>query len=116
MNLKLLSAFLFFGLLLVACNKDDDDDCATSDVTYTNTIASMLNTSCAVSGCHVAGNEAVAFFSLEDYANAKGAADFGRIVGAISYEDDFSAMPPTGQLDQCDIDKITAWVEAGAPE
>jgi len=115
MSLKLLSSILFIGLLLIACNKEDD--CETSGITYTNTIAAVFDNSCAVSGCHVAGNEAVAFFSLEDYANSKGAADFGRIVGAISHQEDFSAMPPSGgQLDQCIIDQITAWVDAGAPE
>jgi len=80
-------------------------------------VASIFNASCAVSGCHVDGNEDNAWFSLEGYANSKASADFGRIVGAISHDTDFSPMPKNGnKLDQCTIDKISAWVSAGAPE
>ena len=115
MNFKLFSLLLFFGLVLFACDKEDL--CETEDITYTNTIASILNSTCALSGCHVDGNEANAFFSFEGYTKAKGAADFGRIVGAINHEVDYSPMPKNGdKLDQCTIDQITAWVDAGAPE
>jgi hypothetical protein len=110
---------LLLGLVLFSCSKDDDDDdvCDTSDITYTNTVASIMNNNCALSGCHVDGNEMVAFFSLEGYTKAKGAADFGRIVGAISHESGFSPMPKgSNKLDQCTIDQIAAWVDAGAPE
>lgn len=118
MNLKLLYSMLFLGLVLFGCSKDDDDDaCDTSNITYTNFIGSTFDNSCATSGCHVDGNEANAFFSLEGYEKSKAAADFGRIVGAVAHETDFSPMPKGGdKLDQCTIDKITAWVDAGAPE
>lgn len=117
MNLKLLSLTLFLGLVFFACNSDDDGGCDTSDITYTNSVASIINSSCAVSGCHVNGNEANAWFSLEGYSNAKSAADFGRIVGAISHDADFSPMPKGGdKLDQCTIDQVTAWIDSGAPE
>lgn len=116
MNSKLLPILLLLGFALFSCG-DDEDECDTSDVTYTNSIASIFNASCALSGCHVDGNEANAFFSLEGYANSKAVADFGRIVGAVSHQTDFSPMPKDqDKLDQCNIDKITAWVNAGAPE
>lgn len=119
MDFKFLTVALLFAVLLfIGCNKDDEGVmCDTTDITYTNTVATILNNSCAVSGCHVNGNEANAWFSLEGYTNAKGAADFGRMIGAISHDEGFSAMPKGfDKLDQCTIDKITAWVEAGAPE
>ena len=117
MKLKLLFALLLIGMIS-ACDDDDDDNaCNTTDVTYTNTIATIFDGTCAVSGCHVVGNEAVAFFSLEGYANASLAASFGRMVGAVSHDEGFTPMPKDqDQLDQCSIDQITAWVAAGAPE
>jgi len=117
MNLKLLFSALLVSVIFVACNKDDEDPCDTTDVTYTNDVASILNASCAVSGCHVDGNEANAFFSLESYEQAKTAAGFGKMVGAISHEDGFTAMPyGSDKLEQCSIDKISAWIEDGTPE
>ncbi len=116
MNLKRLSFLLLFGMLLFACG-DDEDECNTTDITYTNTIAAIFNGSCAVSGCHIDGNEMNAWFSLEGYANAKSSADSGRLVGAVAHEEDFSPMPKNGdKLEQCAIDQITAWVADGAPE
>ena len=45
------------------------------------------------------------------------AAGFNKIVGAINHTTGFSAMPQGGdKLEQCDIDFLTAWIDAGAPE
>ena len=118
MNFKAFFFLLVLGLLVIACDKDDDDICNTTNVTYTNTVASTFNGSCAFVGCHVDGNEMNAFFSLEGYEKSKSAANFGRIVGAISHDMEFSPMPVNvdNKLDQCSIDKIAAWIDAGAPE
>ena len=112
-----LPVFMFLLVLLaVACSKDDDDTCDTTDITYSNTVADIFDTSCATSGCHVYGNEANAVFSLQGYANSKAAADLGGIVAAISHESYFPMPKGADKLGQCEIDKISAWVAAGAPE
>ena len=118
MKFKFLLTVLCLSLFITACEKEDDgDSCDTSNVTYTNTVADILNNSCATAGCHVTGNEMNAFFSLEGYANAAASAGFGRMVGSIKHEEGFSPMPKGGQkLDDCDINKIAQWVEDGAPE
>ncbi len=119
--------FLFIALLLGtafimnSCGDDEEpmEECETTDLTYTNYAASILNASCATSNCHADGNEGFARFSLEGYANTSAAVSFGRIVGAINHDDGFLPMPyPIGseKLDQCDIDKLTAWINDGAPE
>ena len=117
MKLNTLLFLLILGLGFVACS-DDDDICDTENITYTNTVGAIISTNCALSGCHVDGNEQNAFFSFEGgYAAAKIVADFGRIEGAIKHEAGFSAMPKGKEmLDQCTIDKIVAWLDAGAPE
>jgi len=113
----ILSGFILCGVLFMSCGDDDPDMCDTSNITYSNSIASIFNASCATAGCHVDGNESRAFFSLEGYENASAAAGFGRIVGAISHEDGFSPMPRRAEmLDQCTIDKVASWIGAGAPE
>ena len=112
---------LLFGFAFVSCDKDDDpmemDDCDTTDVTYSNTVSGIFNASCATAGCHVDGNEMSAFFSLEGYEKSKTAAEFGRMVGAIKHTEGFSPMPKGGsKLDDCDIEKVEAWINAGYPQ
>jgi len=118
MKLNYLFIVALFGLFIVACGDDDppEETCDTVDMRYTSDIASILNGSCAVSGCHVDGSVT---FSMDDYTDALAAVQFNRIVGAINHETGFLPMPyPVGsaKLDQCDIDKVTAWITNGAPE
>ena len=110
-----LALFLGLGMAIFSCSKDDTEICDTTNMTYNGEIASLLNSSCAVSGCHVDGNEANAWFSLEGYDNAKATADYGRLVGSIRQDSAYSPMPNGGaKLADCSIDKIEAWVDAGA--
>lgn len=121
--------FILFGLLSMtffsACDKDDDDDpmdddpivdtCNTDNITY-NDVESILNTSCATEACHSAGSQ---LGSLANYDDAVAFVEFGRILGAIKHEENFSPMPyPPGsdKLEDCEISKIEAWVAAGTPE
>lgn len=122
---KLLSLlFLASALMIVSCGKDDSSDdetdptCDTIGLTYTDDIKDILDTNCATPGCH-SEDQAMTQGAMHDYAAAKAFVDFGRVVGAINHSDDFSPMPfPTGtdKLPQCTIDKITAWIDDGAPE
>ncbi len=109
------------GFFMISCGGDDPEpepmDCNTAAVTYTNGASQILNTSCATSpACH--NNSASApSFPMSDYDQSFAAAGFNKILGAINHEDGFSAMPPSGiKIDQCDIDILTAWIDAGAPE
>ncbi len=103
-----------------SCTKEADEpteDCVTENITYTDGASAILNASCAFSGCHSTGSATT--FAMDTYDSAALAVTFGGIVGAINHEDGFIPMPyPLGsdKIDQCDIDKLTAWVDAGAPE
>lgn len=108
--------------IFVSSCKDDEDNtgggttCDTTNVTYTNSIAAILNSNCASSGCHDANSNNG---SLANYADAAAFAGQGRIVGAINHSPGFSPMPyPVGssKLAACSIDKIEAWISAGTPE
>ena len=118
MKIRFLLLLLTTALLVAACNKDDDQDiCETTDLTYTNGIAAIINNSCATAGCHNSGTTTA--FPMGNYQEALVAVGFDRIIGAINHESGFLPMPyPAGteKLDQCDIDKLTAWINDGAPE
>lgn len=118
-QLYFLSFLAMLSFVAVSCGDDEEpvDECVTTDLTYTNSVKALLDNSCASSACHSAANKDV-IGSLENYTDVKEFIDGGfPLIGAINHEEGVSNMPKGGsKLDQCDIDKITAWVNAGAPE
>ncbi|HFA51409.1 MAG TPA: hypothetical protein ENJ95_20545 [Bacteroidetes bacterium] len=115
---------LSMALFLFACGDDDSaPSCNTDNITYTNTIEKIIaDAGCAQMGCHASGSM-LGSGSLANYDDAKEFVNKGRILGALRREDNFAEMPrdpATGnaaaKLADCDIDKIEAWITAGAPE
>ena len=110
-------------LALASCGDDDAKTCNTDGVTYTDDISKIIDKGgCAQTGCHDAGS-GLGSGSLASYDDAKDFVSKGRILGALRRENGFAAMPrdpDTGdagpRLDNCDIDKIEAWINAGTPE
>ncbi|MEZ4948533.1 MAG: c-type cytochrome domain-containing protein [Saprospiraceae bacterium] len=89
----------------------NNSNCNLDNITYTNTIQSIINTSCV--GCH---NDAVqnGNINLSGYNNLKAVAQGGRLLGAIKQEPGFIAMPQGGQkLSSCSIDQIETWISEG---
>lgn len=87
--------------------------CNTSDISYQDNIAPIMEASCL--SCHDAlsqnGN-----VNLEGYDNVKFYIDNGELIGSIRHDQGFSEMPQgTSKLPNCTIDKIQAWIDAGAP-
>lgn len=81
--------------------------------TYTNDIAPIIGSTCAVSGCHDAATSSGGWH-LNTYEGVRNAAESGRMFGAINHEAGFSAMPKNGpQLDSCKIKLIKKWIDSG---
>jgi cytochrome c5 len=65
--------------------------------------------------CHSNANYAVSGVKLEDYADVKGHADDGMLMGVITHAPGYPAMPQSGgKLSDCNINKIQAWINRGA--
>jgi len=88
--------------------------CDTLTVRYTNDVAKVLSNAGCIS-CHASsgGSGGVA---LETYAEVKTQALNGRLYGAMAALPNYTAMPPSGKLDECTILRIKKWVDMGAPE
>lgn len=125
MKLGLKSIFIclcvLYGLMLIpsSCvsnNEEDlypDETCDTLNVTYSLTIAPIINHNC--NRCHsaVAPSSGI---PLEGYDNLKASVDDGLLVGSIKHEDGFIPMPEEApKLPDCDIHQIEIWVNNGAP-
>jgi hypothetical protein len=74
---------------------------------WSSEVKSIIDTNCAISGCHVSGQSIPNWADLSTVQ--KSASDIKRRTGNRS-------MPPAGQpaLSQSDIDKIACWVDDGA--
>lgn len=88
-------------------------ECQTMDVTYSNQVLSIIQSNCYQ--CHDAiqnfGN-----ITLEGYEELKKYVDNGQLLGTLRHEPGFSPMPKNEPpLLDCDIEKIEAWIDAGAP-
>lgn len=111
------SASLFFG----SCESENEENllggiaCDTTNITYNNSIATLLNNKGCVT-CHNT-NFASGGVNLDSYSQAKQYADNGKLFGSVNHENGFSPMPEGGsKLSTCELNKIKAWINRGSPE
>lgn len=114
--------FILFLLLIVAvtgCYYDIEEElynCSVDPATvkYSTTVSNIM-TSNGCTGCH--GNVApAAGFNLTNYNGVKAAVSANKLYGAINHEPGFIPMPQGGgKINSCDIKRIKAWIDAGAP-
>ncbi len=119
--MKILGVLCSIAVLLltgIRCTSDNEKeyygglDCDTLQVSYSQVIDPILDRNC--NACHFTGSNGTGV-SLENYADVKKVVDNGRLLGAIKHEPGFAPMPQGGDLDDCSISKIEAWVNKGAP-
>jgi hypothetical protein len=123
MKKRLLTLSMFAGMVaFTACKKDAVDyaaqaTCTGSVPTYTSDIASILNTNCALSGCHNA-NSAKEGINLSAY-EAASSQFINNSNNLISIHHGSGAKPmPEGrpQLSADLINKLDCWVKNGCPQ
>lgn len=105
------------GLLFsFSCAYDNAEDlygkveCPPGGVSFSNTIEPIISMNCAVSGCHVNGNQLP---TLETYEQIAANA------AMIRHRTSNGIMPPPTSgisISQEEIDNIACWVDAGAPQ
>ncbi len=113
---------VFTAALVAGCKYDKEEDlyppspiaCNPGQVTFSTTITGIFTTySCNF--CHgstsPSGN-----ISLTSYNSVKAVVNNGKLFGSITHAPGFSPMPQGGaKIPACDIAKIKAWIDAGAP-
>jgi hypothetical protein len=113
----------FLVLLLIlsvitACEFKNEEQlekysCDTVNINY-NSVKPIFDQNCLV--CH---NEQVNYFGikLDTYVNAKNAAQTGLLVKAVNHLPGVVPMPfQRPKLEDCDVRKITLWIESGIPQ
>lgn len=112
-------------LLFASCYNDKEDQlypqpvggCDTANMSFATHIQPIMNQSCAIAGaCHNATAKSLGH-DLSSYAGTVAAVNSGRYLGAIRHETGFFQMPKgMTKLGDCEIAKITAWVNQGTKQ
>ena len=116
-----LLIFLSTFLCFFACTKDNmttppiSIDCSNIMASYVNDIQPIMNSSCAISGCHISGFGSGDFTT---YSGLKAKVDDGTVKNRTIVN---MNMPPANSsgpttLTMTQIDLLNCWIEAGAPE
>ena len=117
-NIKIVlivAVVLFFNACSTLVEEDlnQDTGCDTQAVSWTDDVLPILEISCL--GCHNAG-AAQGGIVIDSHESITAVIDRGRLLGAIRHDPGFSPMPRNAaQLSACNIEKIAAWVNDGAP-
>ncbi len=123
--MKIRNNFLT-GLFLVAlfatgCYYDNAEylypsgTCNPAGSTYSATVSPILTARC--NSCHstAAAASSGGGIILDNYNSVKPYATNGKLLGSINHASGFSPMPKnSAKLSDCDIAKITNWVNSGA--
>ena len=123
-SIRLFQSLTLAGMLLAGfsgCYYDKEEilypggNCDTANVTYSGTVAGIININC--NACHstATANGSGAGIQLDTHAKLKVYVDNGKLMGSINHAGGYTPMPKNAtKLSSCDISKIQAWVNAGA--
>lgn len=120
----------FSACIMYSCSKSSEDaltdpdpnpgggnnTCDTSSIQYAADIVPILSANCY--SCHGENtNSGSMGIVLEGHANIQPKATSGTLLGVVTHASGFPAMPKdASKLSECNINKIRAWVNAGAPD
>ena len=122
--IRKLMLCLISGFLLTSCYFDNEEDlfqyvdqasgdCEVMAAEYTADIVPILTAYCT--RCHRDGRTD-GNINLEGYDRVSPLANDGSLLGSAKHDAGFAAMPPSGGLiPACDIQKLTVWIQSGAP-
>ena len=118
-QLKLTLLLMTCVILQYGCTNDSTSDLinlTVDDVTYTNSVKSIIDNNCVV--CHAATPVNGAPMSLVTYENVKDAVLTRGLLNRISRPQGAAGMMANGgiRLPQAKIDQISQWAQNGMPQ
>ena len=104
---------IILSTVVTGCTYDIAIECHIEEVSYSNDITPLLDAKCG--SCH-SGFSPEGNLDLTTYNSASDAVLVGDVLSRITLPlSSDLVMPPTGGLSECDIEKITRWLNDGAP-
>jgi len=120
---RVLSYWIALPALLImlsfgGCYYDNEEElypgtvCDTASPSYLNIIKPIISENCT--GCH-GGASPTAGLNLTSHADLTAAILNKNLMDHLTQQNGYSLMPPSGQLSNCRIDQINAWILNGMP-
>ena len=89
--------------------------CDTTNIKYNSAVQSIIQQRCY--SCHAGTASGSLGINLDSYAELKVSADNGELLRRITTTDPSELMPKGGpRLSDCEISKISNWVNNGSPQ
>lgn len=109
---RYIITFLFAVVLIIACKKEEEPQPTPCKPTYNAGIKTIVDTKCALSGCH---NGSVPLPNFKTYPELKARVDNGKVK---SFVFDLKIMPPANETQLTNEEKelLQCWLDNGAPE
>lgn len=113
--MKKIFFLILISVSLQSCYNDSEEaiygdvTCDVTDVTYTDDVAPIINSSCATTGCHVAGGSGPGNFN--DFSDLAGKVSNGSFENRVLVQ---QTMPPDAPLQACELEILQAWLDSGA--
>ena len=114
--MKNIVSIVLLALIFTSCSSDSLEDLVdplpddSTMITYKENVKSIIDQSCATSGCHNASTNS-GNLTLENYTQVKDAFQNRNALGRM--ESTSNPMPPTGNLPSTTISTIKKWKEQG---
>lgn len=120
---KYWMAVVMLTCCITSCTKENEENlknqlatntCDTVNMSYSLNVLPIIQANCY--SCH--GNGTItAGINLDGYLRLKRQVDNNNLVNVINHNAGYPQMPfGKAKLAQCDINKIMAWVNRGAPD
>jgi mono/diheme cytochrome c family protein len=106
-QIDLIAAWIEQGALNLSC-----EECDNTTVTYSADIAPLIANRCAT--CH-SGNAPSGSLRLTQHSEVVAAVQNRNLMQCVERLTGFSAMPPSGALSDCELEKLQIWVADNMP-
>ena len=109
-NISDWGEWIYIDNISITASNSKGNSC--DNITYANSIQPLMQSQCAISGCHVWGGSGPSDFTT--YAGVKAEADNGNLKKRL-IDGNPGFMPLTGKLADSTLTKIQCWLDAGSP-
>lgn len=111
-QINMIALWINQGAQNLVCD-DGLGPCDSTAVGFLADVKPIIQNKCV--GCHGTAHSGNAFINLSTHAGVAASAATGQLVGTITHNPNYTAMPYNGpQISSCEIGKIRNWVQEGA--